>query len=329
MPDPTVSQGHVDQLLTNISVAYMQESGFIADKVFPTVPVQHASDLYWKYTKDAFFRNDVGPRPMGGYAPVTGHGMSTGTYNCAERALAAWIDDRERANTSPPYDIDRAKTRLITGQHMIDRDSQFCTKYMKTGVWTDLTGVSSAPDATHELQWDLSTSLPSKAVRFRKRAVKKATGFEPNTLVLGSKVEIDLMQHPDLIDRVKYTGNALSLDPNDLAQYFDVDKVVVATASQNTADEGQTAAFSFIASERDALLVYAAPEPGLEVPSGGYIFAWTGLLGDNAITPSVAWRGRDERAHSDWIEVRTAYDMNVVGSDLGVYFSGIVSATTD
>jgi hypothetical protein len=36
MPQPTQSQVHVDAVLTNISVGYMQDAAnFIADKVFP------------------------------------------------------------------------------------------------------------------------------------------------------------------------------------------------------------------------------------------------------------------------------------------------------
>ena len=41
---PTRQQIHIDRPLTNISVAYMQDAkNFIADKVFPTIPVQTIS----------------------------------------------------------------------------------------------------------------------------------------------------------------------------------------------------------------------------------------------------------------------------------------------
>ena len=60
MPDPSVNEGHFDQLLTNISVAWMQDAGnFMASKVFPTVPVAKASDKYNVYPKGAFLRDEV------------------------------------------------------------------------------------------------------------------------------------------------------------------------------------------------------------------------------------------------------------------------------
>ena len=53
MPQPTQNQVHVDAILTNISVAYMQkQENFIANKVFPIVPVDKQSDKYFSYTKN-------------------------------------------------------------------------------------------------------------------------------------------------------------------------------------------------------------------------------------------------------------------------------------
>lgn len=45
---PTASDVHIDKPLTNISVAYIQNTNeFIADKVFPTVPVDKQTDKYF------------------------------------------------------------------------------------------------------------------------------------------------------------------------------------------------------------------------------------------------------------------------------------------
>ena len=53
MPQPHVNNVHVDAILTNISVAYMQKAdNYIADKVFPVVAVDKKSDKFFKYTKN-------------------------------------------------------------------------------------------------------------------------------------------------------------------------------------------------------------------------------------------------------------------------------------
>jgi hypothetical protein len=326
MPQPTANQGHIDALLTTISVAYMQQdSAFVAPGAFPTVPVNHKTDIYWVYPRDAFYRDDVGPRPLRGRSPRTGHDLTTASYACTEEGLSAAIDDSERANWSPGYDGERAKIRLIMGQHMIHRDKRFVSSFMKTGVWTtDIAGHATLTDATHDVFWNLGTSLPSKTIRSRSRGMTKLTGYGANCLILGSDVEQALIQHPDFIDRVKYTQGALSMDLGKAAEYFAVDSVRVATAINTTSEEGQAYTSDFIVGPKNALLVYAAPEPGLEVPSAGYVFAWTGLLGEGASSPAAVERFREEQEHSDVFEARTAYDMRVVAPDLGVFFSGLV-----
>ena len=60
MPQPTQNQVHVDAILTNISVAYMQQQqNFIATRVFPVVPVSKQSDKFFTYTKNDWFRDEA------------------------------------------------------------------------------------------------------------------------------------------------------------------------------------------------------------------------------------------------------------------------------
>jgi len=46
MANPTVHDVHIDGPLANISIAY-RNSGYIADQVFPNVPVTKKSDKYF------------------------------------------------------------------------------------------------------------------------------------------------------------------------------------------------------------------------------------------------------------------------------------------
>ena len=45
---PNASDVHIDSPLTNISIAYMQDQKeYIADKIFPVVPVDKQGDKYF------------------------------------------------------------------------------------------------------------------------------------------------------------------------------------------------------------------------------------------------------------------------------------------
>lgn len=324
MPNPTPNQGHVDQLLTNVSVAYIQSNDkFVADKVFPVVPVAKASDFYLEFPRGHFFRDEVGKRPLGGQSRVAGFDLEKKPYYAEEQGLSSNLDDRERANATAPYDPEQSRILFLTQQHLIHRDRDWASKYFKTGVWgTDLAGTSSAPGAGQFLQWDQANSTPIEDIDEKKDIIAENTGFEPNVLVLGRKTFRILKNHPDVVDRVKYTARGV-ITQDLLAELFGVERVLIPGGVHNTAAEGVADSFEFILPKTDALLVYAAPSPGLDQPSGGYTFSWTGLLG-NAAFQSGVWRGRDERAHSDWFEVRMAYDMKVVAQDLGIFFSNCV-----
>jgi hypothetical protein len=104
-----------------------------------------------------------------------------------------------------------------------------------------------------------------------------------------------------------------------------VSKAVYNSAVESATDStGSAGTYSFIAG-KNALLCHAAPEPGIMIPTAGYTFAWSGLTGLNTMGVRVAqiplpWRGLETVR----TEGEMAFDMQAVGTDLAVYYSGIV-----
>jgi hypothetical protein len=333
MPDPTVSDGHVDQLLTDLSVSFMQSAEvFIADKVFPVVPVAKKSDRYRVYPRAYFAMDNVGPRPIGGYPRRSGYRLSSDSYNAEEEATEGVIDDQERANWTPPGDPEQSLVNRLTEEHLIHRDRAWASAYFRSGVWgTDFTGVAAAPGAGEFLQWNDAASDPLGQVDDDKITAALNGGFALRTLVLGAVTYIRLKNHPDVIARLANTATRI-VTRQVLAALFDVDEVLVPMGVVNNGPEKETVAateaaadYQFICGAKDALLVYSAPQPGLDRPSGGYIFAWDGLLGNGSFSLSAVNRGRDDRAYSDWFHVRQANDMKVVAPDLGIFYEDAVA----
>ena len=162
MPDPTVEQGHYDEVLTSASVAWAQrQDRFIAPMVFPTLPVAKASGFYYEIPRGSFFRDEVGPRPIGGPPRQVGYNLLKKQYFIEEEALEAMLDDRERANYSAPADPEETKVRLLTSQHMVHRDKRWASGFFGTGIWgTDVTGVGAGPTGNQILQWNNASSTP-------------------------------------------------------------------------------------------------------------------------------------------------------------------------
>lgn len=325
MPQPTLYQTHIDAPLTNISVAYLQSAqNFIANQVFPVVPVDKKSDKFFVYTKNDWFRDEAARRADGTESAGSGYNLTTDSYAADVWAFHKDVGDQTRANSDSPLVPDREATEFVTSRLLLRQEIQFVTDYIATGVWgTDLAGVASSPSTNQFIKWsDFANSDPLEDVELGKETILSATGFMPNTLVLGYQVYRKLRNHPDLVDRIKYTSsNTITTDI--MARLFDVERVLVAKAVKATNVEGGTAAYSF-AYGKSALLTYSAPNPGLMTPSAGYTFAWRGVSGGLGSTVGVS-RIRMEHLKADRIEGEISFANKVVAPDLGVYFSAAVA----
>jgi hypothetical protein len=330
--NPTQSDLHVNVPLTNISIAWMQSSdAYIADKVFPSVPVQKQSDLYWKYNKAEWRRTDVELRAPSTESPGVGWNVNTDSYFCHVYAVHKDIDDQLRANADSNFSLDRDATNFITNQMLLKRDIDWVNKYFKTGVWaTDRTGVSASPTGDEFLQWDNAGSSPITDVTSQIVDFRELTGFAPNIMVIGPHVLQALRNHPEILDRIKYTERGIVTEDL-IASLLGVDKLLVSYAThtqtpqfQNPATTESNATYSFIGSGKSALLAYAPKSPSVMQPSAGYTFTWNGYLGGNAKGIKIK-NFRMEHIASDRIEAEMTYDMKVVASDLGVFWATAVA----
>lgn len=331
MPLPTKMDVHVNRPLTNISVALMQdEKNFIADQVFPIVPVAKQGDRYYTYDNAYWNRDEMQPRAPSTAAARNGYSVDgTPTYFCVPYAFAREIDDQIRANADSPLNLDAEATKYVTLKALLKREILFASAFMTGGVWTnrDYDGVASSPSTNEVLQWNDASSTPIEDVWAAKQAILEATGLEPNVLCIGYPVYVALVNHPDFVDRVKYgqtTGVAM-IDTSEMAQLFKVNKVVVMKSIYNTALEGSSAASHSFIGGKKALLVHAATSPGLMTPTGGYIFSWTGYLGGAGAAGQRILRYRDDKIHSDVVEIECAFDMKLVSLTLGAFWDTIVS----
>jgi len=325
MANPTQNQVHVDAILTNASVAYIQSAdNFIANKVFPIVPVDKQSDLYFKYTKEDWFRDDAQVRADGAEAAVAGYGLETDSYFADVYAVKKAIGDQLMANFDSPLDPLRDGAKF-TAQLILNRmEAQFVSDFIKTGVWgSDYTGVSGTPTGDQFKQWsDLANSDPIQDIEAGKTRILSTTGYEANKLVLGYDAYTVIRNHPDIIDRVKYTGRDVP-DTQYLAQLFGLDEVLVAKSVKNTAKEGQTGVFGFTFG-KSALLVHSAPNPGLLMPSAGYSFQWRGVSEGLGLTVGTK-QYRLEQNAATYIESQVAFANKLVAADLGAYFASAVA----
>lgn len=322
---PTLGAVHVDRLLTNLSVAYIQEqSQFIASQVFPIVPVDKRSDLFRVYPKEDWLRDEAEKRAPGTESAGGGYDISQDSYLCETYAFHKDIDDQTRDNSDADINLDTDATQFVTNRMLLKREKLWVTKNFQPGVWgTTVVGVVAAPGAGQVLRWDDALSNPRQDVKAARRKILSTTGFKPNTLVLHYDAMDALMDHPEFIDRIKYTSRE-SINEDALAKIFGIERVLVAGAIENSAKEGQAPAVIDFVYGKHAWLGYVAKSPGLMSPSAGYTFSWKHAPLNNRQGIQIK-RFRMEPIASERVEGEIAFDDKKVALDLGYFFQDIVS----
>jgi len=336
MPLLTPSQVHIDQPLTNLTLAYVQEqTNFIADKVFPLVGVERQSDKYYIYDRDNMNRaGDVKKLAPRTEVNRIGMSISNDAYFADVYGLGMDFDEQTLANEDAALDIRSAGSTTLMNRLMIHRENQFATTFFTSGVWgTDWAGVADGDNdtAAEVTNWDdYTNSTPIQdATRLSRTIQLKSGGFRPNTMVVGKEVRDALINNPDILERLNggatVTNTAMVTNAK-LAEIFEVENFYVMEAVENDSVEGVAESNSFIGGN-NVLMVHAPSSAGLMTPASGLTFAWNNIPGASNLGVTVESFSDDalkRQQVAEHIQVKMSYDMKVVGADLGGFISSAI-----
>ena len=318
MPQPTLSDVHVDTALTDFSVAYFQDQSRFAaaQNIFPTVNVPQRSGKYYVYDKAELNRSDTEKRAPNTEAPVRTYKLSNDSYHCEVYSIAVDVSEQIRANADPALDPEEDAARVAIQDMRIAMDRKWTQEFFSTGIW--------ATEST--ATWSSSTGARSSVedLVFGIKTVLEVMGKRPNTLVLGADSWYSgLWTSTDLIDRLPDNAPRI-VTPEFVAGLFGFERVFVLDSVQSTGMEGSSGLAPTFIHEDHALLAYVDPGAGLRQATAGKTFLWSGLIGGSEGI-------RTKRLEMPWkdamprVEVDAAFDYKVVASDLGILFKNTVS----
>lgn len=329
MPYMAPGDVHVNQELTTVMVSYEEQTQeFIADKVFPNIPVDKQTDFFNKMGRKSFLQTNMQKRAPRTETPGVDWNFSRDTFACDVWGLHHDIEDQFRASADENWQLDRTGTTLITQQALLRREKEWISNFFGTGIWTnDQTGVASGPTTNQFLQFDQAASNPVKYFRQQRRVFHQRTGVLPNTVVFGPLVWDALQDTPDFIDRIKYTQQGV-VTPELVSSLIQIPRIFVAEAVEATDTTDETTAVTAPATSYLAgkafWLGYANPRPSRENPSAGYTFSWRGYAGASAFGGRIK-KFRMEPIAADRIEIEMAYDMKIVAPELGTFYNNAVA----
>ena len=317
--NPQAGDVHVNTPLTNFSQKYLQDQNFfVGTRAFPNLPVAKQSDLYYEYDRDSFFRDEAEERADGAESAGSGFVLSTDNYFARVYAYHKDVSDRQRANQDPAVNVDQAATQFVTHKLLIRRERLFQQSFFNTGIWTH---GNAAPTTL----WSAAAGDPIVDIRNAKRTVHQSTGFRPNKMLLGRQAYDTLLDNDAILDRI--SGGATTNMPamvmrQKLAEILELDGVFVMDSIYTSSAQGAaTPVRAFIGGD-NVLLYYAPDTVGLEEPTAGVQFSWTGLLGNTPNGMRIK-RFRQESREADRIEGQMSFDYKVTGADLGYLFTGV------
>lgn len=263
MPAPRTT--YVDPLLTNISVAYANES-YVFDRLFPRVNVPKETGIYFVKDKENLRAPADARRSELSRANRVSNTLSEATYTLTERSLETPISDRVMKNASDPFQPKSNAVNLVTDKLMLNAEKELQTLLLASG----------APSLDENSSWSTISTDIAGHVRTGRNSIQKNTGKKANTVVIGKPALDVLMTNTAFLDSIKYTTivNESNLR-SAIAQWFDVQTVLIADAIENTAAEGLTDVLDYIWGDT-VVLAYVAPTPSIDTPSAGYTLTLEG-----------------------------------------------------
>ena len=299
---PLKSQLHVDVLLSNVSVKYSNPE-YIADRVFPIVPVKHDTNKYRVYTRN--FKMPKTQRNSKAAAYEFDFEVSTASYMLQEHALKNYVGDDDADN----YDLASLKedtTEQLTDALMRRRELTIAQLFTKTS-WSLNVSLASGAEFTA----NTTTSNPIPVFDTAATTIIANGGAKPNFGILPRAGFVGCKNHVSVLDRTKYTSAEMTV--NMLAALFDLGELLVPMSNQDTAPVGIADSLGTIWDE-NAFVGHKPSSPGPLQASSGYIFRKN--------IPAVrTWRDEERKATA--VEVQYKEDIKVVASLSGYLICNI------
>jgi len=307
---------HIDAALSAFALRYSQEGIWIADQAMPIKKVKKDSDKYFQfYLKDIISIPNRTQGIAGAPAANVSYSLTNTTYSCERYHLKDFVDDDTRKNADQPLEPDQDAARTVTELLLLDREKRVADIMFDTSTtFTSYTAALTGGD-----RWDdYENSDPFSKVEAAIDSVIQNSLKAPNTMIMGREVFRKIRHHPDILDRVKYTGGPkepAKINAEHLAAAFDLEKVLVGKSVYNSANKGQTASPAYVWGKYVGIY-YINPNPGKK-----------------DVTCAVTYRSedfqtrkwREEEIRSDWVEVSFKDDEIVPCAGAGYVYSTVVS----
>jgi len=325
MPGRSGYAGGGNRWLTNMSVAQVPETGYIAHKVLPMVEVPDEDFEYLEFDANSFYTpegaegTDTGITAPGASTPIVDWSTTDRTGLCVERKFKSGAPRRsQRSAKVKGYDA-----MMVAAKAARMAVLQYRERTAAAALFNGTTFASYTAALTSTDRWDDAASNPFSQRTTAMRSIRTAAAFNfPGSslnLLVGVEVDDAIRDNDTLVERIKYTANLGpdgSVTTADIAAYFQVDNYIVGAASYNSARNAFAGTHTGAAIwGKSALFFIGTSAPARESAALGYTFYSQKFTMDN-------WYDQDR--DQDWARAREIEVPKIVNARAGYYFTTVV-----
>ena len=300
-----------------------ERQGYIALKVLPVVETGLQADNPGKVPLESLlFTGDTSRTSGSGYNRGS-YKFERFQYSTEENGWEEPIDERDEQRYRYLLQVDRVANARAAGVVARNQEIRVANLVFNTTTWT---GASLTTAITNE--WDDAVNaVPITDVEAAVKKVYEGSGLWANALVINRQVFRNLRNCDSIIERINASGagspsKASDITEQMLAQVFDLDYVIVAGASKNSANEGQTATPAQIWSGEYAMVCRVATTADMREPCIGRTFHWSA---DGSAIGGTVEEYYEEQSRSRIIRVRHETDEVIMYPQAGHLLSNITT----
>ncbi len=300
-----------------------EKQGYIALKVLPVVEAGLQADNPGKVPLESLlFTGDTSRTSSSNYNRGS-YKFERFQYATKENGWEEPIDERDEKRYRYLLQVDRIANARAAGVVARNQEIRVAALVYNTTTWT---GASLTTAITHE--WDDATNcVPITDVEAAVKKVYEGSGLWANALVINRQVFRNLRNSDQIIERINSQGAGSPSKASDvteqmLAQVFDLDYIIVAGASKNTANEAATPTPSQIWSGEYAMVCRVASGADMRDPCIGRTFHWAE---DGSSIGGTVEEYYEEQSRSRIIRVRHETDEVIMYPQAGHLLSNITT----
>ena len=302
-----------------------EDAGYIATQVLPVMSVASQAGNFGKIPLEQLLQQRETLRaPGSGYARGNWT-FDKATYATDEHGAEEPVDDREAKMYAEYFDAEQVSTMRAFSSVLRNAEQRVADAVFNATTWNGgalTTAVGNEWDKNH-----IADATPIADVEAAVHKVYDGSGLWPNALIINRKVFRALRNIDDIVERINSEGAGNPSKPSDvtaamLAQVFDLEFVIVAGTSRNSAKEGQAATPTQIWSDEYAMVCRIATSSDMREPCIGRTFHWSS---DGSSIGGTVESYRDEVIRGNVIRVRHDVDEVILYPQAGHLLSNITT----